>query len=106
MVSAPDILSASILIVDDQESNVSLLEHMLGEAGYTRVSSTMNPQQVCALHRGFEAEGTSEQKCDEIVAPPSSDVERLIDEDAALVDAIAGHIRADVRAGRDVTWLP
>src|SRR2546430_9562777 len=51
MVSAPDILNASILIVDDQESNVSLLEQLLSEAGYTCVASTMNPQQVCALHR-------------------------------------------------------
>jgi PAS domain S-box-containing protein len=50
-VSAPDILDAGILIVDDQESNVSLLEQMLGEAGYTRVTSTMKPQEVCALHR-------------------------------------------------------
>src|ERR1700694_3074846 len=51
MVSAPDILNASILIVDDQESNVSLLEQLLSEAGYTRVATTMNPQEVCALHR-------------------------------------------------------
>ena len=51
MVSAPDILNAGILIVDDQEVNVSLLEQLLSEAGYTRVASTMNPQEVCALHR-------------------------------------------------------
>jgi PAS domain S-box-containing protein len=51
MVSAPDILGASILIVDDQQSNVSLLEQLLSEAGYTGVASTMNPQEVCALHR-------------------------------------------------------
>ena len=51
MVSAPDILNASILIVDDQESNISLLEQLLGEAGYTHVATTMNPQEVCALHR-------------------------------------------------------
>ena len=51
MVSAPDILNASILIVDDQESNVLLLEEMLREAGYACVASTMNPQEVCALHR-------------------------------------------------------
>ena len=51
MVSAADILNASILVVDDQESNISLLEHVLGEAGYTRVTSTMNPREVCALHR-------------------------------------------------------
>ena len=51
MVDTPDILSASILIVDDQEPNVSLLEQLLSETGYTCVTSTMNPQQVCALHR-------------------------------------------------------
>ena len=45
------ILGASILIVDDQESNVILLEQVLREAGYTGVSSTMDPQEVCALHR-------------------------------------------------------
>ncbi|MDZ4255570.1 MAG: response regulator [Sulfuritalea sp.] len=46
-----DILDAAILIVDDQESNIALLERLLGESGYTRVSSTMNPEEVCALHR-------------------------------------------------------
>jgi diguanylate cyclase (GGDEF)-like protein len=51
MVGVPAILNASILIVDDQESNISLLEQLLGEAGYSRVSSTMNSQEVCALHR-------------------------------------------------------
>ncbi len=51
MVVESDILSADILIVDDQESNVSLLEQLLSETGYTSVFSTMNPQEVCALHR-------------------------------------------------------
>jgi len=51
MLSASDILNASVLIVDDQESNVLLLEEMLREAGYARVASTMNPHEVCALHR-------------------------------------------------------
>src|SRR3972149_3128271 len=50
IVGAPDILNASILIVDDQEANVSLLGQLLSEAGYTRVASTMNPHEVCALH--------------------------------------------------------
>jgi PAS domain S-box-containing protein len=45
------ILKASILVVDDQESNVSLLEQVLRDAGYTGVSSTMDPTEVCALHR-------------------------------------------------------
>jgi PAS domain S-box-containing protein len=51
ILSARDILAASILIVDDQESNVALLEHLLQEAGYSCVASTMNPTDVCALHR-------------------------------------------------------
>jgi PAS domain S-box-containing protein len=51
VISTPDILNARVLIVDDQESNVTLLELLLSEAGYTRVTSTMNPQEVCALHR-------------------------------------------------------
>jgi PAS domain S-box-containing protein len=46
-----EILDASILIVDDQEPNVSLLTQLLDDAGYTRVMSTMNPLEVCALHR-------------------------------------------------------
>jgi len=45
------ILGARILIVDDQEPNVSLLKQVLTEAGYTRVDSTMNSLEVCALHR-------------------------------------------------------
>jgi PAS domain S-box-containing protein len=50
-VKASDILGARILIVDDQDANVSLLEQLLSEAGYTCVATTMNPQEVCALHR-------------------------------------------------------
>src|SRR6202521_2180177 len=51
MVDAPDLLGASILIVDDQESNVRLLEQLLSETGYTCVASTTSPREVCALHR-------------------------------------------------------
>jgi PAS domain S-box-containing protein len=47
----PHTLDAHILIVDDQEANVSLLEQTLQQAGYTQVSSTMNSMEVCALHR-------------------------------------------------------
>jgi DNA-binding response OmpR family regulator len=50
-VSDNDIRDASILIVDDQESNVVLLEQILGHAGFTHVASTRIPQQVCELHR-------------------------------------------------------
>src|SRR5258708_2593320 len=51
MISASDILNAAILIVDDLQANVRLLENTLRGAGYTRVASTMNPHEVCALHR-------------------------------------------------------
>ena len=51
MISTADILNANILIVDDQATNVQLLEQMLQEAGYRRVTSTMDPHAVCALHR-------------------------------------------------------
>lgn len=52
MIIAPEaLLGASILVVDDQPANVALLREMLSQAGYTRVSSTMDPQEVCALHR-------------------------------------------------------
>ena len=51
MILSPNaILNASILIVDDQPANISLLEQLLDGAGYTRVTSTQNPQEVCALH--------------------------------------------------------
>ncbi len=50
----PEILAARILIVDDQAVNVSLLQRLLGEAGYTHVSSTMDPQSVCGLHRAHD----------------------------------------------------
>ncbi|MDZ4212967.1 MAG: response regulator, partial [Methylotenera sp.] len=51
MITESEILNASILIVDDQESNVSLLEQLLSESGYKNVRSTMNPKEVCDLHR-------------------------------------------------------
>jgi len=50
-LSEADILNAHILIVDDQEPNVQLIEQLLGDAGYKHVTSTMSPQDVCALHR-------------------------------------------------------
>ncbi|MBA2672301.1 response regulator [Ramlibacter sp.] len=42
---------ARILIVDDQPTNIALLEETLHQAGYTQVTSTMDPTQVCALHQ-------------------------------------------------------
>ena len=46
-----DILLSNILIVDDQQANIRLLERMLNRAGYVSVTSTMNPLDVCELHR-------------------------------------------------------
>lgn len=54
MITTEEIMAARILIVDDQESNVMLLESLLSDAGYTHVQSTMNPEEVCALHRKVE----------------------------------------------------
>ena len=51
MLSKPDILNANLLIVDDQEVNIRLLEETLRNAGYTRITSTQNPYEVCELHR-------------------------------------------------------
>ena len=51
MLAETEFQQARILIVDDQESNVSLLLQLLNEAGYTRVDATMNPEEVCGLHR-------------------------------------------------------
>lgn len=50
-IAQADILNARILIVDDQPANVILLETMLMDVGYTNISSTTNPTEVCALHR-------------------------------------------------------
>ncbi len=50
-ITQADILNASILIVDDQESNIILLTEILTAAGHTAVSSTMDPVEVSKLHR-------------------------------------------------------
>jgi PAS domain S-box-containing protein len=50
-VSDSDIFASRILIVDDQAANVSLLERVLGEAGYTNVTSTLDPREVVPLHQ-------------------------------------------------------
>ena len=50
-VSTANILNAEILIVDDLEANVKLLEQLLRNAGYLRITSTRDPHSVCALHR-------------------------------------------------------
>jgi signal transduction histidine kinase len=44
-----DLSSSSILIVDDQQTNIDLLEQILGMQGYQKVASTTDPRQVVAL---------------------------------------------------------
>jgi DNA-binding response OmpR family regulator len=51
MSSSPDAFGARILIVDDQDSNVRLLEFALRRGGYLAVTSTLRGDRVCDLHR-------------------------------------------------------
>jgi PAS domain S-box-containing protein len=51
MISEQEIFNARILIVDDQQSNIFLLEEMLCEIGYLCLSSTLDPCAVYELHR-------------------------------------------------------
>jgi PAS domain S-box-containing protein len=51
LIPESDILAARILIVDDQGANIALLEEVLAQVGYSNVSSTNNPLEVCELHR-------------------------------------------------------
>ena len=51
MMLEADLLNAKILIVDDQSAHVHLLERLLQETGYVHVSSTLDPEKVCELHR-------------------------------------------------------
>ena len=45
---------ARILIVDDQELNISLLERILGRAGYKHIYSTQDSQQILQLLKEVE----------------------------------------------------
>ena len=50
MLEAAEILKAKVLVVDDMQANVLLLERMLTGAGYTSITSTLDPRAVCELH--------------------------------------------------------
>ena len=52
VITPADIFNASILIVDDQKTNVDLLEELLRGAGFQCIATTTEPQTVCALHQG------------------------------------------------------
>ena len=45
--------NAKILIVDDQESNVRLLQRILAPAGYVNLKSVMDPRNVVDLYKDF-----------------------------------------------------
>jgi adenylate cyclase len=51
MAASTDVLRSKVLIVDDQESNLRLLEYTLRRGGYVAVTSTTDPRAVCELHR-------------------------------------------------------
>jgi putative two-component system response regulator len=51
MTISQKILNAKVLVVDDQQANVKLLEYMLQGAGYSAVTSTMDPRFVRDLYR-------------------------------------------------------
>ncbi len=50
MLPATETSGPRLLIVDDQKSNVRLLEHTLRRAGYSEVMATMDPAEVATLH--------------------------------------------------------
>lgn len=50
MNQSTEALGPRILIVDDQRSNVRLLEQTLRRAGYAEVMSTVEPRDVAGLH--------------------------------------------------------
>ena len=51
MISQADIYGAKILVVDDQEVNLRLLEHLLASGGYTAITSTLDARAVAGLHQ-------------------------------------------------------
>ena len=51
MVGLEEIRKARILVVDDSSSNLLLLGRILGDAGYSAVSTTTDPTEVCELYR-------------------------------------------------------
>jgi CheY-like chemotaxis protein len=51
MISSFYILHGKVLIVEDQEANALLLERILRGAGYVSITSTMDSDEVCELHR-------------------------------------------------------
>lgn len=51
---SPHTKAARILIIDDQEQNISLLRRILARAGYENIASTANPAEARALNEQFK----------------------------------------------------
>jgi CheY-like chemotaxis protein len=51
MVTSPNVLGSTILVVDDQDDGIPVLKRVLGDAGYTSVTSTLDVRLVHELHR-------------------------------------------------------
>ena len=51
--SFEDILDSKILIVDDQETNVRLLEYLLHRNGYRSIRGTTDPRTVVQIYQEF-----------------------------------------------------
>lgn len=51
MTPLSEIRKAKILVVDDQVANITLLQYMLGDAGYSRVTATLDARDVLGLYR-------------------------------------------------------
>jgi putative two-component system response regulator len=52
--ASPETKPARILIVDDQEQNISLLRRILARAGYENIASTTIPAEVLSLKEQFQ----------------------------------------------------
>ncbi len=53
MIQDKDILNARILIVDDSQRNITLLETMLSDAGFTSFVSIKDPRKTMSLYTSF-----------------------------------------------------
>jgi len=54
MIQDQDIFNARILIVDDSQRNITLLETMLSDAGYTSFVSIKDPRKTTSLYTSFK----------------------------------------------------
>jgi len=50
LITTEAVLASRILIVDDLNSNLRLLDRTLRGEGYSNITSTMEPQEVCSSH--------------------------------------------------------